>query len=88
MAPAASCRLLVGSKYAAPSKKAKAKPLAGSAPVSWAQAMACLPGGGTMPRSMMSYNMKAATPSASITRGEFLHKLNEAMDGSLAELAG
>jgi hypothetical protein len=86
IAPAATCRLLVGTKYAAPSTRAKALP--GSAPVSWAQAMACLPGGGAMPRSMMSYNMKAATPSAAITRGEFLHKLNEALDGSLAELGG
>ncbi|MFM2410035.1 MAG: hypothetical protein RL481_863 [Pseudomonadota bacterium] len=88
IAPSASCRLLVGSKYAAPAKKAKPKALAGSAPVSWALAIACLPGGGAMPRSMMSYNMKAAAPSTAITRGEFLHKLNEALEGSLAELAG
>jgi hypothetical protein len=88
ISPSASCRLLVGTKYAAQPKKAKPKLLVGNAPVSWVQAIACLPGGGTMPRSIMSYNMKAATPSASITRGEFLHKLNEAMDGSLAELGG
>jgi hypothetical protein len=88
MAPSATCRLLVGSKYAAPSKKAQPRALPGVAPVSWAQAMACLPGGGAMPRSMMSYNMKSASPSAAITRGEFLHKLNEALDGSLAELGG
>jgi hypothetical protein len=88
IASAATCRLLIGTKYAAPAKKPEPKALAGVAPVSWAQAMACLPGGGAMPRSMMSYNMKAAAPSAAITRGEFLHKLNEALDGSLAELGG
>jgi hypothetical protein len=86
IAPAATCRLLVGTKYATVAKKTKPKALTGSAGVSWTQGLSCLPGGKTMPRSMQSYNMKAATPSAIMTRGEFLHKLNEAMEGSLAEL--
>ena len=86
IAPAATCPLLVGTKYATISKKTKPKALKGSAVVSWAQALSCLPGGKTMPRSMQSYNMKAAKPAAAMTRGEFLHKLNEAMDGSLAEI--
>ena len=86
IAPAATCPLLVGTKYATVAKTKKPKALTGNAGVSWMQGLSCLPGGKTMPRSLQSYNMKAATPSAVMTRGEFLHKLNEAMEGSLAEL--
>jgi hypothetical protein len=87
LAPAASCQLLVGTKYAVPTKKAPPKALAGNANLSWAQALACLPGGGAMPLTARSYNLKAAQPGSAMTRGEFLHKLNEAADASMAEIS-
>ena len=84
--PSATCRLLSGSKYAVEAKKGKLKPLSGNALVSWSDAVACLPGGGGMPVAVRSYNRKPAKPTAQITRGEFLHKLSEALEASLVEL--
>jgi hypothetical protein len=86
VSPASTCRLLSGSKYAVEPKKGKLKPLAGTATVRWVDAIACMPGGGGMPVSTSSYGFKNVKPADLITRGEFLHKLNEAMDASLTEL--
>ena len=85
--PAGSCQLLVGTKFAAKPKKGKAKAQANSATVTWNQALACLPGANVMPLNPEAYNLKAALPAAAITRGEFLHKLNEAADNSVNELS-
>jgi hypothetical protein len=84
---APACRLLDGTKYASSSKKPKAKPLTGNAPVPWSQALACLPGSNGAPLAAKSYNLKPAKPAAVISRGEFLHKLNEAMDAGSEEIA-
>ena len=85
--PVGSCQLLVGSKFAAKPQKGKPKALASGAEITWAEAMACLPGASAMPLNPSAYNLKVASPAASITRGEFLHKLNEAVDNSLAEIS-
>ncbi len=84
--PSPTCRLLSGSKYAVEPKKGKLKPLGGSATVRWADAIACMPGGGGMPVSASAYGFKSVKTATPITRGEFLHKLNEALDSSLVEV--
>jgi hypothetical protein len=87
LAPAQSCQLLVGTKYAAATKNGTPKGLAGNASVTWAQALACLPGGAKPRVEVNSYNLKPVTPQSPITRGEFLHKLNEAADNALEEMS-
>jgi hypothetical protein len=84
--PAPTCGLLADSKFAVEPKKGKLKPLAGNATVRWADAIACFPGGGGMSVNASSYGFKNVKPIALITRGEFLHKLNEALDSSLVEV--
>lgn len=84
---AGSCQLLVGTKFAAKRKTSKPKAVANGAAVSWTQTLACLPGANVMPLDSNAYNLTAAVPAAAITRGEFLHKLNEAVDNSVAELS-
>jgi hypothetical protein len=83
--PAPTCKLMAGTKFAAPPSK-KVKALKGNVNVSWAQALACLPGAKSMPMSAKSYNRSAVKSTAPITRGEFLHKLNDAAEASYAAI--
>ena len=87
LSPAPACRLLSGTKYTTATKK-KPQPLKGNANVSWSQALACLPGAVSMPLQAQSYGRKDAKPAAAITRGEFLHKLNEAIENGYFEIGG
>jgi hypothetical protein len=87
LSSAPACRLLVGTKYAVAAKKKPQAPK-GNANVSWAQALACLPGSVSMPLTAQSYNRSAAKLTAPITRGEFLHKLNEAVENGYSEIGG
>lgn len=83
---APACPLMAGSKFV-PTTSKKVKALPKKANVSWAQALSCLPGAKTMPLAAKSYNRKAVKATAPITRGEFLHKLNEAIEASYAEIS-
>jgi hypothetical protein len=87
LSPTPSCRLVGGTKYAVATKK-KTQPLKGNANVGWSQALACLPGASSMPLQAQSYGRKAVKPAVAITRGEFLHKLNEAMENGYSEIGG
>lgn len=78
--PLSACRILIDTQFAVPSKKAKLKPLADTAIVTWDQAVACFPGAAAAPVSMMAYDRKPAARGKAITRGEFVHKLNAAAE--------
>ncbi len=85
--PMPTCRILIGTKFAVSSSKVKAKPLAAGSTVTWEQAVACFPGAGVAPVAMKSYDRTAAARGKPITRGEFVHKLNEAAGRSIASFS-
>jgi hypothetical protein len=87
LVPPPTCRLLVGTKYAM-ATNAQPEPLAGNVNVSWSQALECMPGVMSMPLEAQSYDRNAAKPAAAITRGEFLHKLNQAMENAYSQIGG
>jgi hypothetical protein len=85
--PISACGILLGTIFVVPSGKVKPKPLASGDMVTWGQAVACLPGAAMEPVSMKAYDRKPAVRSKAMTRGEFIHKLNEAADNSVTNFS-